>query len=120
MTFTMEIWSRRCIAKHEAEVDRDEHDAWCEWRATGFFLCNCRARRRKASGLTDPPHMIFQAPECSHCYGACDHDGDGWVCARCSVSFGDQYETPGEFNDDHGDLTADLAKWEARHAETNR
>jgi len=105
-----EAWRERVITQHLAEADK--HDDACEWRAGGFFLCNCAKRSRLASGLTTVPDLVMQDPFCSHCGGDCPFDGESFTCHTCHASW-ERPEEPGQWTDDHGDLTADLAKWEA-------
>ena len=101
--------------RHQEAVERGEHDGQCEWREGGFFICNCSKRRRIAAGYTEPPgELIYEMPICPRCDKHVDHDGDSFTCPRCCVFW--NADGTAEFYDDHGDLTADLAKWEAKHA----
>lgn len=104
--------------RHEAAVARGEHDGQCEWRAPGFYLCHCSKRRREAIGFTKPPAeaLYFAPPACPRCGNDVDHDGEGWQCYVCRISW-DPDGTGAEFTDDYGDdLAEDLANWEAKWA----
>lgn len=109
-------WRERVHRDHAAAVERGEHDAQCEWRPTGHYLCNCSKRRRERDGYTEPPgELIWQYPLCPRCQEEVGHDGDGYTCDPCCAWWPNAHGKA-EFFDDHGDdLAANLAKWEARH-----
>lgn len=103
-------WDDRARAEHAAQVAAGRHDAGCEWRAAGHFLCNCSKRRREASGFTTPPGPLeFSPPECPKCGEFTTHDGDCFCCYVCHVAWPDPHQ-PGEFTDDHGVL--DTSRWD--------
>jgi hypothetical protein len=107
----------RAIESHTNAVARGEHDDRCEWRPGGFYICNCSKRRRTKAGYTTPPgELIEQMPVCPRCLNEVDHDSDCYVCYPCCVYWPDGTRSDAAFFDDHGDLTDDLAKWEAAHA----
>lgn len=104
----------RTIEAHQEAVARGEHDEHCEWRPAGFYLCHCSKRKRERAGYTEPPGaLIFEYPVCPRCDQNVDHNGDSFTCPRCKVWWHHDNETA-EFYDDHGDLAADLATWEAK------
>lgn len=110
-------WSERIRAQHADEVANEKHDNQCEWRETGFFICNCSKRKREASGYTTPPgELQHQYPLCPRCDDEVEHDGDSFVCNPCKTYWDptDQSDE-GTFKDDNGDLTEDVAKWDAQH-----
>lgn len=112
----MERFKAQAIESYRQALERGEHDGQCEWRPSGFYVCNCSKRAREARGFTEPPGaLIFQMPICPGCYEEVQHDGDSYTCPRCCVDW-DKSGVVASFYDDHGDLTADLAKWEAAHA----
>jgi hypothetical protein len=118
MTDRMDKFKQRVIEDHAKAVERGEHDDQCEWRPYGFWVCNCSPRRRQAAGYTEPPgSLIYQAPLCPRCDNEVEHDGDTWTCYPCCVHWINEYG-PAEFFDDHGDLTEDLAKWDARYTKS--
>ena len=99
-----EVWKKRAIAEHAAEVTAGKHDAECEWRDAGHFLCHCAKRRRVASGFTTlPGELIHQSPLCPRCDNEVDV-GDGWDCATCQVHWSYELGDTGTFTDDYGDL----------------
>lgn len=95
--------------RHAKSVARGEHDGECEWSAEeNFHICNCSKRRREAAGFTTPPteDLDFPPPDCPHCYKDLEHDGDGWNCYACHLSWNSSGSgTSAEFTDDHGDLS---------------
>lgn len=109
----------RMVERHATAVERGEHDDQCEWRPDGFYICGCSKRARERQGYTTPPgELIHQMPLCPRCEHEVDHDGDCFTCPRCKV----HWDTSGDahFDDDYGDVAADLAKWEAARAERAR
>lgn len=110
-----DFW-QRAKAAYAAAVERGEHDALCEWRPEGFYICGCSKRSREADGYVKPPgELIHLAPVCPRCDNDVVHDGDTFTCYSCKVHWPDAYGTA-EFFDDYGDVAADLAKWEAARA----
>jgi hypothetical protein len=110
------FWSG-VFESHRQSLDRGEHDPQCEWRPTGFFLCNCSKRSRERRGLTKPPGpLIYQMPICPTCYEEVEHDGDSYTCPRCCVAWDERGEVA-TFQDDYGDVAAELAAHDARIAE---
>lgn len=108
-------FKQRCIESHMQSVERGEHDDRCEWRADGFYICNCSPRRRARNGHTEPPgELIHQMPICPRCDEEVDHDGDRFTCVRCCVDWDDSGKA--RFYDDHGDLSEELAQHEAAQA----
>jgi hypothetical protein len=108
----MDDFFTRLVDRHAAQAAEGKHDERCEWRPDGFYICNCSARKRIASGYTEPPgELIHQYPVCPRCDEEVSHDGDSYVCSRCSVWWDESGDA--HFNDDHGDLTESLAKHEA-------
>src|SRR5699024_3455803 len=109
---------KRAVKDHAAQVERGEHDAQCEWRPEGFYLCHCSKRAREAAGFTDPPgELIVELPACPRCWRTVEHDGDAFRCYPCCVSWASTVGDDGAFTDDYGDdLADDLAKWEAKRA----
>lgn len=113
MAFDHDAWHQRCIDGHAEDVAAGEHDTVCEWRPNGHFICNCSKRRREAAGYTEPPgELIHQYPLCPRCDDEVDHDGDGFYCAPCCVSWDSSGEA--HFTDDMGDLTESTARYDAR------
>jgi hypothetical protein len=87
--------------RHYESVARGEHDDQCEWRP-GFYLCHCSKRRREAAGYTEPPgELIYQAPLCPRCYKETAHNGDGFACEPCRVTW-DSDGVTATFTDDYG------------------
>ncbi|QWF85758.1 hypothetical protein [Amycolatopsis sp. CA-230715] len=111
----METLDEHIARRHAESVARGEHDDQCEVLATlGFYLCHCSKRRREARGYTEPPgDLDFPPPVCPRCLVAVDHDGDGWECRVCDVTW-DSDGTGASFCDDYGDLGAALSAH--RHA----
>lgn len=109
--FSMASWAESVVARHNDQVMAGLHDEDCEWLAAGFWLCHCGMRKRVASGLTTPPHMIYNPPSCSNCENELVHDGDSFVCTECHTTFPQNCDEPGTFYDDHGDLTEARAKY---------
>lgn len=104
---TLDDFSARLEERHACEVAEGLHDAECESRPRSR-LCHCRKRRRIASGFTKPPgELIIQYPMCPRCYTEVSHDGDGFVCQACEVSWTDDLRCSdnGTFMDDYGDLS---------------
>lgn len=119
----MTEWRERCAAEYLAAVERGEHDEKCEHDVRGFLLCNCPKRRREAKGLTKVPteDLYFPPPRCPACDQELWHDGDGWACEDCSLSWDSNGSgDSAAFTDDHGDddkLAADAKAWREKHAE---
>lgn len=110
----LDSFGRQVAARYADEVGRGEHDSQCEFRPEGFWLCHCSKRAREAQGYTEPPgELIWRSPECPRCLREVDHDGDTWSCHNCRCHW-DPDGHDAEFDDDFGDLTADLAAWEAK------
>lgn len=108
-------WCERVAADHRASVERGEHDEKCEFDAQGFLLCHCSKRRREAAGFIEPPtdDLYFPPPDCPHCTEDLHHDGDGWSCDKCSLSWesngsGDSAHFTDTFGDD---LAGDAERW---------
>jgi len=119
MTDATTRWKNQVIDRYEQERTDGLHDYRCEWRARGFWMCNCSKRRREAKGFTEPPKddLYFPPPECPRCHYGLGHDGDGWVCPDCRLSWDSNGAGSSvKFTDDNGDLAASLAHWEARWA----
>lgn len=109
MSFGSE-WEARCMAAHQAEIDKGLHDDECEYgrrlKRTILRLCHCSKRRRERAGFTTPPDtdLYFPPPECPRCDRMVSHDGDQWRCYECSLS----WDSSGAgdsccFTDDYGD-----------------
>jgi hypothetical protein len=105
-------WLARCKAEHQASVERGEHDERCEYgtkpNGSILLLCHCSKRRREAAGFTTPPDvdLYFPPPTCSHCDGDLDHDGDGWQCYECALSWDSNGRGSScTFTDEFGDLS---------------
>ncbi|MBA2695327.1 MAG: hypothetical protein H0U62_05670, partial [Actinobacteria bacterium] len=101
------------MSAYAEQVSRGEHDAECEFgprehdgRTTFMGVCHCSKRRREWEGSTTPPGpVIHNPPSCPRCDGDVWHDGDGWQCDPCHVSWGNDGDDKGEFTDYHGDLS---------------
>lgn len=114
MTQLDDFW-QRIKTRHAEEVEAGAHDAECEWRAAGHYLCNCAARKRIANGVTTAPRLSYNYPTCEGCWQEVEHDGDCFFCPRCHVHWtSDNEERPGEFTDDHGPL--DTSRWDNAEA----
>lgn len=52
-------------------------------------LCHCHKRWREARGVTTLPteDLDFPPPECPSCRKDLWHDGDGWCCNPCALSW---------------------------------
>jgi hypothetical protein len=119
----MEEWKAKIASQYAAAVERGEHDDRCEHDSGGFYLCHCSKRRREAEGFTEPPteNLFFPPPDCPRCDEVLTHDGDGWVCGECSLS----WDSDGDgrsisFTDDFGDdLAGDAARWRAKQPEAS-
>jgi hypothetical protein len=119
MTDATTQWQNKMIERYTQERNDGLHDYRCEWRARGFWLCNCSKRRRVAEGFTEPPKddLYFPPPDCPHCDGTLGHDGDGWCCDDCSLSWdSDGSGDSARFTDDNDDLADSLAHWESQWA----
>ena len=106
-------------ARYNAELAKGLHDDNCEQRDR-FWICHCSKRARIAKGVTDPPELINMYPVCAGCDREVYHDGDSFRCDNCHVSWPAGPETPGEFTDDHGDLSEDGDRWGSRLIESVR
>lgn len=106
----MADWEARCMTAHQDEVERGLHDEECEYgrrlKLGRLMLCHCHKRKREKAGLTKPPteDLYFPPPNCPNCHGDLVHDGDGWVCSPCALS----WDSHGDgrsctFTDDYGD-----------------
>jgi len=64
------------------------HDDQCEQRERSF-LCNCHKRKREQDGLVDMPteDLYFPPPICPSCERELWHDGDGWCCNTCALTW---------------------------------
>lgn len=103
MTWADEF-NARCAAEYAEQVAAGRHDRECE-QGDGFWICNCSKRRRVAQGRVTPPgDLEFPPPDCPTCEREVWHDGDGWCCDRCALSWSSN-GTGAEFTDDHGDLS---------------
>lgn len=96
-------YQERAERQYREELLVGKHDEHCEWRP-GCYLCHCHKRKREAEGVTEPPALLFNDPTCMGCWQDVQHDGDGWTCRRCAVSWGNDPER-GEFTDDYGNLS---------------
>lgn len=106
---TLQEWHLRIEAEHLAEVERGEHDDECESRPRSR-LCHCSKRRRIAAGHGElPGELIFNSPSCPRCWGDAHHDGDGFVCETCKVSWSNN-GVDAHFYDDYGDLSVGPAE----------
>jgi len=109
----VEKWHEQSMENYAEQVRRGEHDEHCEYgprtldeRRVFLGLCHCAKRRREQEGFTTPPGpVIHNSPSCPRCYRDLDYDGDGWGCAPCHVSWGNDGDDKGEFTDDYGDLS---------------
>lgn len=104
-------WQDRVMAAHAKEVAKGLHDDECEYgrklKLTVLMLCHCSKRRREREGFTTPPDedLYFASPDCTRCHTMLEHDGDGWRCHKCSLS----WDSNGlghtcSFTDDYGEL----------------
>jgi hypothetical protein len=102
---SVDAFRKRVEERHAAEEVRGEHDDDCEW-GPRFYICNCSKRRREAVGFTEPPEepLDFPPPSCPRCGRDLWHDGDGWQCGVCPLSWNDD-GTGVRFTDDMGDLS---------------
>lgn len=120
MSFAEE-WSKRIAAGHQASIERGEHDEECEFDVGGFYLCHCSKRRREAKGFAEPPteDLEFPPPCCPRCDEGLVHDGDGWICGACSLSWDSRGNGhSAAFTDDFGDdLAGDVQRWRSKQAE---
>jgi hypothetical protein len=119
-TAALETFGSRVARRHEEECARGLHDEQCEFRPRGFWICNCSKRRREAEGFIEPPaeELHFPPPACPRCDVDLDHDGDGWQCYSCHLSWRHD-GSHCEFTDDYGDDLAErVALWDARQART--
>ena len=94
------------LARYKDQLEKGQHDHRCEQRERSF-ICHCRKRRRVARGLTTVPaeDLYFPPPSCPSCGADVHHDGDGWRCDPCSLSWnsaGDAWSA--EFIDEYGEL----------------
>ena len=113
MSDLIEKWHEQSMSAYAEQVSRGEHDEKCEYglrildgRRVFLGLCHCVKRRREQGGFTTPPGpVIHNPPSCLRCDDDLIHDGDGWCCARCHVSWGNDGDDNGEFTDYHGDLS---------------
>lgn len=95
------------LPRHADEVIAGLHDDQCEY-GPGFYLCNCSKRRRERNRFTELPTegLYFPPPACPHCGEDLNHDGDGWQCMTCPLSWNSAGDPSScQFTDDHGDLT---------------
>jgi len=114
MSSFMEDWAERVRTRHALEAEQGLHDAACEHRDNGHYLCHCSKRKREADGYTEPPEaLIFSNPTCPRCYTETEHDGDNYGCTACKVTWSDPNE-PATFTDEYGDL--DPTPWDERAA----
>lgn len=111
---TQEEWDEEIRAEHAESVAKGEHDAECEFDVVPrWWMCNCHKRARLARGLTTPPELEHQYPICLGCNEEVDHDGDGFCCERCGVSWNSA--GAGSFTDDMGDLWAEIRAYREQH-----
>lgn len=103
----------RVRERHQIEVAAGQHDARCEWRDAGHFLCLCAKRRRLAAGRTEAPTLLFSYPTCDGCDDEVTHNGDSWECLTCGVIWpsGAGDGVPGTWTDDHGEAL-DTSRWD--------
>src|ERR1044071_7250262 len=113
MSDAMADWEARGKAQHEAEVAKGLHDAEGESRRrvgrVVVLMCHCSKRRREAAGFTTPPDedLYFPPPSCPRCHERLDHDGDGWLCDRCCLSWDSNgCGSSCRFTDDYGNFAA--------------
>jgi hypothetical protein len=107
MAFSMEGFFARADALHAEQVAQGLHDAECEWDKN-HRLCHCSKRRREAEGFTTPPDedLYFPPPDCPHCAGDLEFDGDGFSCYKCRLSWDSRGSgSSARFTDDYGDLS---------------
>ena len=111
-------WRERSSKRHAQEVAAGLHDDQCEYgpRLVKFadghtgesylHMCHCSKRRRIANGWTEPPGPLeYQYPLCPRCDNKVSHDGDGFVCDTCRVTWSSaNMGDVGTFTDDYGDL----------------
>ena len=113
-----EEWTERVAVHYLAAVERGEHDEQCEFDVGGFYLCHCSKRRREVEGFTEPPtdDLYFPPPDCPHCDEGLYHDGNGWACDNCSLSWESNGSgSSARFIDSYGDdLKADAERWHSR------
>lgn len=116
---TEALWERlerQSRERHEAQVVAGLHDDECEWgprivksaagvdRQTNMLICHCAKRRRFAEGFTEPPGpLLYLNPDCPRCGHEVYHDGDGFICDNCKVSWDpNNADDEGSFTDDYG------------------
>ena len=105
----MSDFFERSRERHYVEVSEGLHDSECEWRANGHYICHCSKRSREENGFTTPPEdLYFPPPNCSHCDGDLEFDGDGFTCEHCNVAW-DSDGTRARFTDDYGQDLAERA-----------
>ena len=104
--FNVDDYFEKIWLKHLDAVAAGKHDEQCEYTRRQM-MCHCKKRRREARGLVKPPteDLDFPPPGCPVCYDDLDHDGDGWYCEDCSLSWdGNGFGSSATFTDDYGDL----------------
>lgn len=104
---TSEEWDAQFAAEHAEQVANGLHDGECEWEPR-FYMCHCKKRRREARGLTAPPtdDLYFPPPDCPVCDRGLNHNGDGWECNACSLTWASDGDgSSAAFTDDYGDLS---------------
>lgn len=68
-------------------------------------LCHCHKRWREARGVTTIPtdDLYFPPPDCTACDNELWHDGDGWRCDDCALSWSSSGTVETCFSDVYGD-----------------
>lgn len=117
---TFDDWRTGLRTRYEEQKRNGMHDDRCEWRPNGHFICNCRKRKRIASGFTElPGDLYFPPPSCPRCSADVDFDGDSWICHHCGVAWHSD-GSDARFTDDMGDdedLAISAAEYDARATE---
>jgi hypothetical protein len=101
-------WNAGLLDRYRERLEAGLHDYDCEQRER-YGLCDCAKRKRLIDGPTELPTLWYQAPQCSGCLSEATHDGDGWVCYRCHVQFG-EYDEQGTWMDENGPHDASAAE----------
>ena len=85
MTEMSDFFERARIKHMQAEWYDPEH---CE-RRDNSSLCHCHKRWREANGVTELPteDLYFPPPDCPSCDRGLGHNGDGWQCDPCGLSW---------------------------------
>ena len=113
----MDEWFAKVKVRHDAEIAKGLHDADCEHRDNGHFLCHCSKRKREAGGYTEPPgELVWNHPECPRCGNEVDHNGDSFYCDPCKATWPNARGNA-EFTDDYGEL--DMKAWDEAKVAAN-